>query len=45
LLQDICTAQSDVSIWCMGEADRLVDSNATIITMATATTILLFFAI
>jgi len=37
-------AQSDASIWCMGKADRLADSNEIIKIMATATKNLLFFA-
>ena len=44
LLQDTCMVQSDASIWCMGEADRLADNNETIKIMATATPNLLFFA-
>ena len=45
LLHVVCFMQSESSIWCMGEADRLVDNNATITIMATAATILLFLAI
>lgn len=44
LLQDTCVVQSDTSIWCMGEADRLVDNNEIIKIIATATKNLLFFA-
>jgi len=43
LWQEVCVAQSDASIWCMGEADRFADKNKTIKIMATDTKNLLFF--
>lgn len=43
LLQDICMVQSDASMWCMGEADRLADNSENKKIMVTANMNLLFF--
>ena len=43
LPQDACIVQSEASIWCIYEAERLVENRETIKTKATATRILFFF--
>ncbi len=42
--QETCRVQSDASMGCMGDADRLADNNDTIKIVATATINLLCFA-